>query len=508
MDRVRIIFVDDEKIFRDTIALVIQDSFSNQAFAVEYYSHPKDAFEAIKSNPFNVALVCLDHQYRINDDETEYGSPYIKTIKKINSFIDVVIMSGDTSTDSLRSWLRDGADKILYKDKDLDKKIPVFLSESLNRFHLKFPSQQESSHLLSNIPSELKQLNLISVSEQMKSAARLSLQCANSDLSVMIIGDTGTGKELFSRGIHNNSQRKSKPFKTIDCTHFKKSELIASELFGSEKGAFTGAESKIGLLENANGGTVFLDEVHHLDSVAQAMLLRFIQERTVRRVGGKNETRVDVRLVFAAKPVLLEQVEKGEFLPDLYYRMKEIKIDLPALHERIQDLEVLCFYFLHKYSDNKSDSKEVKRLHPDSIALLKRYNWPGNVRELENLIKRLNVLVTDSMILPSHIEKYGELVWADADTKLINTAKIQPLHQLQQKHDNEMRALILTTYQNSKFNFLETSSKLEIPRNTLRNQCKSLGIWDVMEASNKSESGLKKAFESTLKRVLALVEGD
>jgi len=504
MDRVRVIFVDDDKLLLKAIEVNVEDSFKDRDFSVEYYTHPKEAVESIKSNPFNVAFVCLDHQYKISDKDIEYGSPYIKVIKKINSFIDVVVMSGDTGAESLRSWLRDGADKILYKDAELDKKIPIFLSESLNRFHLKFPSQQESSHLLSKVPAELKQLNLISVSEQMRAAAQLSLQCANSDLSVMIIGDTGTGKELFSRGIHNNSQRKAKPFKTIDCTHFKKSELIGSELFGSEKGAFTGAESKIGLLENANGGTVFMDEVHHLDSVAQAMLLRFIQERTVRRVGGKNDTRVDVRLVFAAKPILLKQVENGEFLPDLYYRMKEIKIELPALSERIQDLDVLSFHFLDKFADGK----EAKRFHPDSITLLKRYNWPGNVRELEKLIKRMNVLVADSMILPSHIEKYGELAWADADTKLINTAKIQPLHQLQQKHDNEMRALILTTYQDAKFNFLETSNKLEIPRNTLRNQCKSLGIWDVMEASSKNEGGLKKAFESTLKRILSLVEGD
>lgn len=504
MDRVRVIFVDDDKLFVKAIEIIMEGSFKDRDFSVEYYNHPKEAVESIKANPFNVAFVCLDHQYKISDAEIDYGSPYIKAIKKINSFIDVVIMSGDSSPESLRAWLRDGADKILYKDADLDKKIPIFLSESLNRFHLKFPSQQESSNLLLKVPPELKQLNLISASEQMKAAAQLSLKCANSDLSVMFIGDSGVGKEMFARGIHNNSQRKEKPFNAIDCTQFQRSEIMASELFGSEKGAFTGAESKIGLLENAHGGTMFMDEIHHLDPEAQAKLLRFIQERKVRRLGGKKETLVDVRLICAAKPILLEKVEKGEFLPDLYYRMKEIQIELPSLSDRPQDIDVLSYYFLDKFAAGK----ETKRLHPESLVLLKRYHWPGNVRELEKLLKILNALVTESMILPSHIEKYGKLNWADADTKLINTAKIQPLHQLQQKHDNEMRALILTTYQDSQFNFLETSNKLEIPRNTLRNQCKSLGIWDVMEASSKSDGGFKKAFASTLRRIVSLVEGD
>jgi DNA-binding NtrC family response regulator len=333
----------------------------------------------------------------------------------------------------------------------------------------------------------------------MKASAELVLQSAASDLSVLIIGETGTGKELIAKAIHQNSKRRDKQFRTIDCTQFKKSELIASELFGSERGAFTGAESKAGLLEIAHGGTVFLDEVHHLGAEAQAMLLRFIQERKVRRVGGNVEKFVDVRLVFAAKPALKDLVAGDEFLVDLMYRMKEIKIDLPKLTDRPEDIDVLCEFFLGKHAP-KAESRTAKQFHPDALDLLRSYAWPGNVRELENLIKRLTVLVEGYIILPEHIEKYGELDSSAMPEESVNS--LESLIEMQVRHENEARALILKTYQTCDQNLSETARKLGVARSSLRSQCQALGIWESMDAVTKLDATEGK---KELKRLLSRV---
>ena len=359
MEQPRVIFIDDESCFRQSIDISLDSLFGvDKSFNVEFYNHPEAALESIKKNPFNVFLVFMDHHFHESKEKTILGADYIKPIKRINSYIEVVIMSGDRTPESLRLWLRNGADKFLYKEfTNQNEKLQIFISEAFTKFRSKFDGLLGSqSRKVAKVPDELKKIGLISIAPSMKATAELVLQSAPSDLSVLIFGETGTGKELIAKAIHENSKRRGKEFQTIDCTQFKKSELIASELFGSEKGAFTGAESKIGLLELANGGTIFLDEVHHLGEQAQAMLLRFLQDRKIRRVGGKIEKYVDVRLVFAAKPMLKDLVNEDKFLVDLLYRMKEIKIDLPKLIERPNDLEVLCDYFLEKHCAKELNS--------------------------------------------------------------------------------------------------------------------------------------------------------
>ncbi len=506
----RVIFIDDEKCLQDGISISMDQLFgSNKAFDIEFYAHPDQAIESIKLNPFNVFLVFMDHHFRESKEKTTLGADFIKPIKRINSYIEVVMMSGDTSPESLRLWLRNGADKFIYKDfGNQNDKLQIFISEALTRFRSKFNDLiGDQSSKISNIPEELKKVGLISVAPSMKATAELILQSASSDLSVLIFGETGTGKELVAKAIHENSKRKGKEFQTIDCTQFKKSELIASELFGSEKGAFTGAESKIGLLEMAHGGTIFLDEVHHLGEQAQAMLLRFLQDRKVRRVGGKTEKYVDVRLVFAAKPILKDYVNEEKFLADLLYRMKEIKIDLPKLVERANDLEVLCEFFLIKYSSTENN-KIAKRLHPDSVDILKSYSWPGNVRELENLIKRLSVLVSEPIILPEHIEKFGEL---NLDSMISKNMPSESHEKMKSRHENEFRSLILKTYSSCDYNLSETARKLEVARTSLRSQCVALGIWESMDVPGKKsqandQSDLKRMLDNSMRFMTSVLE--
>ncbi len=510
METPRVLFVDDESCFRQGLELSLNSVFGqDRAFSVEFHAHPELALQSIKENPFNVFLVFMDHHFREAPDKLTLGADFIKPIKRVNSYIEVVMMSGDTSPESLRLWLKNGADKFIYKEfKGQQEKLQIFISEALTKFRSKFGGFLENRRQrVAMVPEVLKRIGVVSINNSMKAAAELVLQSAASDLSVLIVGETGTGKELIAQAIHKNSLRRDKQFRTIDCTQFKKSELIASELFGSERGAFTGAESKAGLLEIANGGTVFLDEVHHLGSDAQAMLLRFIQERKVRRVGGSAEKLVDVRLVFAAKPILKDLVSEDQFLVDLMYRIKEIKIDLPTLAQRPEDIEVLCEFFLDKYCA-KDANKIAKQFHPDALDMLRAYSWPGNVRELENLIKRLSVLVEGYIILPEHIEKYGELEDAGVSSKTLNL--LESLDEMTARHENEARSLILKTYQACDQNLSETSRKLGVARTSLRSQCQALGIWLSMDAVTKRDEAegkkdLKRRVDSSLRSLLSRV---
>lgn len=480
MEMPRIIFVDDEQCMRDTSELVLKNKYGeNRAFDLEFYHTPEKAIEEIQRNPFNVALVFMDHHFKIGQDELLLGCNYIKTIKQLNSYIEIVMMSADESNETLRLWLKNGADKFIYKDSDqMIGKVQVFINEALTKFHAKFGKLLGNKKVSLNSVSEaVRKTDMISVSPQMETIAELVLQCAKHEISILLVGETGTGKELIAKATHKNSKRAEKEFRTIDCTQFKNSQIIQSELFGSEKGAFTGAESKIGLLEVANGGTVFLDEAHHLGPEGQAMLLRFLQDKKVRKVGGKVEKTVDVRFVFAAKPNIRDMVNRGEFLPDLYYRMKEVTIDLPRLIERDGDLEVLSEYFL-EIANSKNGHQ--KRFHPDTLDMFRQYEWPGNVRELENLMKRLSVLVTDAIILPRHILKFGEL---DIDESKLGFQEILTLEELQARQDKEKIKLILKAYEMGDFNWAEAARLLGIPRTSLRNYCKALGIRELMETT-------------------------
>ncbi len=230
----------------------------------------------------------------------------------------------------------------------------------------------------------------------MQKVYRLMSLVAESNSTVLILGETGTGKELIARAIHNASLRKDKLMVKVNCAAMP-ANLIESELFGHERGAFTGAiERRIGKFELANTSTLFLDEIGEMPLEAQVKLLRVLQERELERVGGKNSIKVDVRIIVATNRNLEEEVKAGRFRSDLYYRLNVFPISLPPLRERIEDIEALANFFLNKY--NKNTGKHISKISSKVMQQLRSYLWPGNVRELEHLVERSILLTSDSIL--------------------------------------------------------------------------------------------------------------
>jgi two-component system, NtrC family, response regulator PilR len=224
---------------------------------------------------------------------------------------------------------------------------------------------------------------------------------ADTPANVLILGESGTGKELVARAVHENSSRKERPFVAINCGGIPEN-LLESELFGYMKGSFTGAfADRAGLFEVARGGTIFLDEIAELPVVLQVKLLRVVQEKTIRRVGGSEDIKTDVRIISATNQDLQQQVKQGAFREDLFFRLNVIPIHIPPLRNRREDIPLLAQYFIEKYA--REFGKEVKRISTYALELLMRYPFPGNIRELENIIERSVALESSSLILPESL---------------------------------------------------------------------------------------------------------
>ncbi|MDH5714881.1 MAG: sigma-54 dependent transcriptional regulator, partial [Candidatus Aminicenantes bacterium] len=303
--------------------------------------------------------------------------------------------------------------------------------------------------------------DIVGKNYKMQEIFELIRTVADSDASVLILGESGTGKELIARAIHYSSRRAEKPFVSVSCSALPES-LLESELFGYEKGAFTGAvRDKPGRFEEANQGTLFLDEVGEMKPETQLHLLRVLQEREIRRLGGTGVIKVDVRIIAATNKDLERAVKEGSFREDLYYRLNVVTIQLPPLREREDDIPLLAERFLMKY--NIKNNKNLEGISPKAIALLVQYHWPGNVRELENVIERAVVITKHRVIqiedLPPHIQSFQE------------SKDIQPrkLKEVEKEH-------IQHTLEENKWNISKASKVLGIDRSTLYKKIRQYGL--------------------------------
>ncbi len=390
------------------------------------------------------------------------GIETLKHIRDEESRVPVIMMSAHGTIEKAVKSMKLGAYDFITKPFAGDRLL-ITVRNALTTSSLK----QEIDSLRSELKDRFQFKNIIGQSGVMQEVFRALEKVVNSNVTVLIYGESGTGKELIARAIHyHNTLRSNKPFVAVNCSALPES-LLESELFGHEKGAFTGAVGKrIGKFEVAAGGSIFLDEIGLMTPATQAKMLRILQEREFERVGGNEMVKVDVRVISATNKDLEEAVRNGEFREDLFYRISVFPIKLPPLRERREDIPLLAAHFVNKYA--QAEHKEVDGISPDALELLMAYNWPGNVRELENAIERAVVLASSVELnardLPNTVRAIGEKKIYESDNTL--SSWIEKL---------EEEALRKALLENGG-NISQTAKKLGIGRATIYRKAKKYGL--------------------------------
>ena len=326
------------------------------------------------------------------------GIQLLEKIKEINPDIPVIIMTAYGSVEKAVEAMHKGAYTFILKPFE-NQALIAHIAKAISVYRI----VQENSILREAVSSRYSFDNIIGKSKPMQEIYEIIKKVAPSNASVLIEGESGTGKELVAKSIHYNSLRKNKPLVAVNCSAFAET-LLESELFGHEKGAFTGASAmKKGRFEISDKGTLFLDEIAELPISLQVKLLRVLQEKTIERVGGTRSIFVDFRLIAATNKNLEDEVKKGNFREDLYYRLNVVKTIVPPLRERSEDIPLLIKHFIDKYTNGIDTTGTVSGINPEALKILCNYQWKGNVRELENIIERSVILGSGNMITPSDL---------------------------------------------------------------------------------------------------------
>lgn len=390
----KILIVDDEREALENCRRIL----SRVAYDCMVTADPTDALDMIERE--RPGLVMTDLRMPKLD-----GIEVLAAAKRMDPTVLVVLLTAHATVDTAVTAMRYGAFDYITKPFTSDELVQVarraFESIPVNASIGTVPATAlERSPL--RLPDEVSRL--VGNSVAMREVLALVNKVAPTDSNVLVYGESGTGKEMIARLIHESSSRTICPFIPVDCVSLQDS-LLETELFGHEKGAFTGAHvSKAGLFEAANGGTIFLDEVSGMSANLQARLLRVLQERHVRRVGGTRFTSLNVRVIAASNQNLEEQCQRGTFREDLYYRLNVIPLNLPPLRDRGEDILLLANEFLTRFAQQvRSDLSTVPTIDPSAAELLMRYGWPGNVRELQNVMERAAVLVEGATVTSAHL---------------------------------------------------------------------------------------------------------
>ncbi len=372
-----ILVVDDEPLQREILKTILDDEGCETYVA----SSGEEALKIAKT--FYPDVVLTDLKMEGMD-----GIGLLDEIQKEQIKPSIIIMTAHGTVSSAVEAMKKGA--FDYLTKPLDKDVLLL---TVRRAFERMELLRENRQLHQALYDRFRIEGIRGNSRKMKEAIEVIKKISSSPVTVLILGESGTGKELVARGIHYNSQRRTKPFTAINCAAIPEN-LIESELFGYEPGAFTGATSRrVGLFEATNGGTLFLDEIGDLPQMTQSKILRVLQEKEIRRLGGRETIKVDVRIIAATNRDIEKEMKRGAFREDLYYRLKVISIDLPPLRDRKEDIPELAMYFLNKY--NLEFGKRVRGIDDGAIKALVEYHWPGNIRQLESAIERA-VLMCDS----------------------------------------------------------------------------------------------------------------
>ena len=394
-------------IVEDDLGLQKQLKWSYEDFEVFCAATREEAMTLLRSEEPDV--VTLDLGLPPDPDGVSEGFTALDEMLKLKPDTKIIVASGHGAHESALRAISAGAWDFYQKPVDIDE-LHLIVRRA---FHVRALEMQNEKLQQPDAGGEKLLGSIITASPEMLKVARTIERVANTGVSVMLLGASGTGKELLARGLHNASDRRDKPFVAINCGAIPEN-LLESELFGHERGAFTGAVKMTeGKIEIANGGTLFLDEVGDIPLPLQVKLLRFLQERVIERIGGRKGIAVDVRVVSATHRNLNKMIAEQTFRDDLYYRLAEVTIKIPSLSERAGDSVLLAKHFLHRFAKEMNPS--VKGLSTSALTAIDQWDWPGNVRELENRLKRA-VIMTESKFVTADDLDFGE----DSDALLLN----------------------------------------------------------------------------------------
>ena len=457
----KILVVDDDPGHLATLKTIIQ----SWGYSVLSAEDGSIAVEQVRSTA--VDLILMDVRMAVMS-----GIEALRQIKSYNPAIPVIIMTAYSSVQSAVEALKAGAYDYLIKPLDFE-----VLKLTLERAREHAGLKVENKALKARLRDNLDGVDIIGSSPAMKAMMDMLAMVAPSEATVLITGESGTGKELIARSIHFNSNRKSGPLVVVNCAAIAET-LLESELFGHEKGAFTGADRRRdGRFQQADGGTIFLDEIGETSAVMQAKLLRVIQERELQRVGGEATIKVDVRILAATNRDMEQEVKEGRFREDLFFRLNVVTLNVPPLRRRQDDIPLLAHHFMERFA--AKNRKTVKGFVPLAMEMLLKYPWPGNVRELENALERAVILMAGDHItekeLPLNIVQHYERENGRIESRMPSDGPAVPQAGMRSLEEIEKEAII-TTLTMTDGNKSETARRLGITRKTLHNKIKLYGI--------------------------------
>ena len=386
----RVLIVDDERSMREFLEILLR----GEGFTVELADGGESAVARLEAGASDVDLVLTDLKMpRVS------GLEVLDTVKRLSPDTEVVMMTAFSTTETAIEAMKKGAYDYVAKPFKVDE-ITVVIHKALEKRRLALENQRLRGELRTRYSFH----NIIGKSRAIREVFDVVERVARTRTSVLISGETGTGKELIAKAIHYHSPRRDQPFMVINCGAIP-DQLMESELFGHAKGAFTGAATaKKGLFQEADGGTLFLDEVGELSLGLQVKLLRALQERRIRPVGQAHEVPVDVRILAATNKDLEHEVERGRFRQDLFYRLNVIQVRMPALRERREDVALIAQHFLERFA--REMEKPMRGIAPDAIEAMTAYRFPGNVRELENIIERAVTFEVSDILTPQSLPRH------------------------------------------------------------------------------------------------------
>ena len=455
-----IVIIEDDEGVRSALA----KSLEQHGCTVRATATAREGLAQLQANAADLLLL----DYRLPDAD---GLKLLETIRRQWPELPVIMMTGIAGVETAVQAMHLGAYDYVSKPFDLNQ-MTFVVNKALEARRVRSEVQQAASRPLEPFGLD----RIVGESPLIREAKHVLRQLAESDArTILLQGESGTGKDLAAKVIHYNSHRAERPFMNITCTALPE-PLLESELFGHEKGAFTDArQQKLGLFELAGGGTIFLDEIGDMPATLQAKLLRFLDEKTFRRVGGTKDIQVDVCIIAATNRVLRALVEQGEFREDLFYRLNIFPVTLPPLRERREDIPLLVEFFLAQYS--RELHKNVPGVDKTAMAVMQAYPWPGNIRELRNLIERAMLMARGGVLtladLPAELKKPAAAPVADKETHAAPAIAFGP--EGVDMRDVE-RSFILKALEKTAWNQSRAAALLHMSRDQLRYRIKKFGL--------------------------------